>query len=65
MYYEEKVFSFLLGATFLVIGGFGVFYANEVRAAEGYNKHLNYIDQWCDISGDNCATTIVLPVPND
>jgi len=31
---KKRIFSFLLGATFLAIGGFGMFTAFEVRAEE-------------------------------
>ena len=62
---KKKVSSFLLGVTLLVIGGFGMFTAFEASAEDTYNKHLNYIDEWCDHAGDNCSITVVLPVPND
>ena len=67
---KKRIFSFLLGATFLAIGGFGMFTAFEVRAEEPVTQdylgqswfHLQYY--WCDLAGSNCLDEVVITPEN-
>jgi len=68
---KKRIYGFLLGATFLMIGGFGMFTAFEVRAEEPVTQDyllgqswfpLQY--SWCDLAGSNCLDEVVITPEN-